>query len=144
MGKYQSPNDFHQDYQNTPFYMDMPYQPIITNTIYVEHLGRTITTLQAMERKGNKKLWHIDDSISNATSIGNILFYLSTNDLLRAVNIDSGEVLFETSIKPSIEFFNLDKMVQHDGYYLCADEQQGHLYMILGDSRQIFAFSVIQ
>jgi len=64
--------------------------------------------------------------------------------MLKAISASTGKLMYETTIEPPIEFFNVDRDVQHAGYYLCSDAENRVLYIILGDSRQLFAFSVAQ
>jgi outer membrane protein assembly factor BamB len=141
--KYSSVDGFRRDYPTVPFYQNLNFQPIIIGDDSILSLGDSLYTIRRENLTSNNLVWEIvNDAISNSTIINNTLFYISKDDKLKAIDVNTGELLYDASIQPSIEFFNLEKMTQHDGYFVCSDQANKFLYVILGDSRQLFAFSV--
>ncbi len=139
--KYSSVEGFRGDYPNVPFYPDLSYETIVIDGDAILHLGKIVYSLVRENMITHDTVWEIEsDLISNSTLINDTLFYISKDDRLKAINASTGEFLFETLIKPSIEFFNLERDSSHDGYYLCGDDKNRILFVILGDSRQLFAF----
>lgn len=145
IAEYSSVDSFRSDYPHVPFYADMNFQPIAIGEDRIFQLGNILYTFQRISTATNELAWEIErDSISNSTLLGDLLFYIAKDDKLKAINASTGKLLYETSIEPSIDFFNYQKDVQHAGYYLCSDTENRVLYIILGDSRQLFAFSLAE
>ena len=144
IAKYSSVVGFRGDYPHLPFFANVNFQPIILGNEAIFQLGDGLYTFERNSITTNDPVWEIEqDSISNSTLIGDQLFYVAKDDKLKAINASTGELLYETTIAPSIDFFNYEKKdVQHVGYYVCSDMENRVLYVILGDSRQLFAFSV--
>jgi len=143
IAEYSSVEGFRNDYPDVPFYTDLNFQPDIIGKDAIFALGDMTYSLSRENIIANYKVWEIEnDSISNPAIIENRLFYISQDDKLKMVDVDTGKMLFETGIQPSIDFFNLEKDSFHDGFYLCSDNEHRILYVILGDSRQLFAVSV--
>ena len=144
---YTSIDSFRAEYPNTPFYPSSSevFDPIILGEDVIRTEGSDQFSISRMHINRYKKGWEIEqDSISNPALIENVLFYISRDDRLKAVDVNTRELIFETTIQPSIGFFDMEKDSQHDGYYVCSDEEEKILYIILGDSRQLFAFTIIK
>jgi len=65
--------------------------------------------------------------------------WISPDDYIKIADKLTGNVLENIEITPSIKFFTSGSNKQHLGYYICSDDKAGMAYVILGDSRQIFA-----
>jgi len=145
IAKYSSVDAFRNGYSQVPFYVEMNFQPIALGEDAIFQLGNGLYTFQRITAATNDLVWEVKrDSISNLTLLGDLLFYIAKDDMLKAISASTGKLMYETTIEPPIEFFNVDRDVQHAGYYLCSDAENRVLYIILGDSRQLFAFSVAQ
>jgi len=143
IAKYASVDNFRNANPHVPFYPTENFQPLVIGEEAIIQVGDILYTFLRWNPSSDDRIWRVDDdAISNATLIGDLLFYVAKDDKLKAINVATGELVFETAIQPSFEFFNLAKDVQHDGYYVCSDDNYGRLYVILGDSRQLLAFSV--
>lgn len=141
--KYSSAEGFRRDYPTVPFYPDLNFEPIFIGKDSILSLGKILYTIRREYTAAGNLVWEIkDDSISNPTLILNTLFYISKDDKLKAINVNTGELLYDVSIQPSIQFLDMDRNSQQDGYYLCGDQEKNLLYVILGDSRQLFALLV--
>ncbi len=103
--------------------------------------GRVDGSVYALNRLSGRTLWKTDNVIvSNIaiSSIDHILYVLTRNGELWGVNTDTGEsnTLIEFSNVP----FKLYGESVTGGYELAYDDSLGNLYVLLGDSRQLFAF----
>lgn len=141
--EYSSVDSFRSNYPHVPFFADVTFQPVVLGEDAIFQFGKILYTFQRSKLTANNLVWEIAaDSISNATLIDDLFFYIAKDDKLKTISASTGELLYETSIEPSIDFFNYEKDVQHAGYYVCSDVKNRVLYVILGDSRQLFALSV--
>jgi outer membrane protein assembly factor BamB len=145
IAKYSSVDGFRGDYPHLPFFANVNFQPIILGNEAIFQWGDILYTLERKRITTSDPIWEIkQDSISNSALIGDQLFYVARDDKLKSINASTGELLYENTIEPSIDFFNYEKNVQHAGYFVCSDMENQVLYVILGDSRQLFAFSVAE
>ncbi len=144
---YASIDRFRTEYPNLPFFPSSsePFETIIIDEDVIRTQGEITFSISRLHIKPLIINWKIEnDSISNATIINNLLFYISRSDKFKAIDVNTGELLFETTIQPSIGFEKINSNSQHDGYYVCSDNEEKLLYVILGDSRQLFAFSLLE
>jgi hypothetical protein len=65
--------------------------------------------------------------------------WIANDGVIKIADKYNGNVVESINVDPGIDFFNPNVNVQYYGYYLCGDNQSNNLYIILGDSRQIFA-----
>jgi outer membrane protein assembly factor BamB len=143
--EYLSVDGFREIYSTIPFFPSSsePFESIIINDDVISTSGNISFSITRWHIDPFIRYWEIKDrSISNSTLISNKLLYISNEDKIIAVDVDSGEELFSEEIEPSIGFNDYQNNTQHDGYYVCSDDKRNLLFIILGDSRQLFAFSL--
>ena len=114
--------------------------PLFTDNLILVRTGRVIGTLLALNRTTGQTAWKTDNTIiSNIGywSAKNVLFALTESGQLLQINIESGEqsVLLNFSPEPFILYG--DAIV--GGYEIAIDESHKILFILLGDSRQLFA-----
>jgi hypothetical protein len=143
ISKHTQPLDFHSTYKKVPFYPDLPFGYAVSDDIFVEQRGNILYSGYVIDRLTNELLWHVDqDSISNFVILNNFVYWVSSDDQVKIANKHSGNLIETIKIAPSIEFFDANIAKQHAGYYLCGDNEMGFIYLILGDSRQLFAIEI--
>ncbi|MFH2102597.1 MAG: PQQ-binding-like beta-propeller repeat protein [Chloroflexota bacterium] len=129
---------WHRDLDDTltlaPLFLD--------DRIYLR-TGRTMGSIYAIDRTSGEVLWKTDDNIiSNmAYSPSDLLVFCLTRDgYLLAIDRDSGQefVLGEFSSVP----FIINGEDDVGGYELAFDDSTNMLFVLLGDSRQLFAFQM--
>lgn len=145
VSKYIQPTDFFTNYKNVPFYPDLPYGYIMSNDIFIQQRGDILYSGYVYESLTNKLLWQVEEaSISNFVVLKDYIYWVSSDDYIKIADKYSGDLIDTIKIVPSIAFFDPDSVKQNSGYYLCADSQSNSLYVILGDSRQIFALNLMK
>jgi len=115
--------------------------PLFTEDVIYLRSGRTMGSLYAVQRSTGNILWKTDNIvISNITiSPSKKLAYVLTRDgKLLGIDTDSGVIttLIEFSNGP----FALNGEDIVGGYELAYDQTTRSLFILLGDSRQLFAF----
>lgn len=115
--------------------------PLFTDDIVYLRSGETMGGVYAVQRSTGNILWKIDNIvISNiAVSPAKRLAYVLTQEgKLLGIDIDTGvsTTLIEFSNGP----FTLNGEEIVGGYELAYDQTTGSLFILLGDSRQLFAF----
>ena len=117
--------------------------PLFTKDFVFFRTGNTMGTVFAVNQSTGHILWQTDSNI-----ISNIV-YISKDDKVVLLTID-GRLLFinaqtgeqETRADFSNPPFILNGEQVVGGYELAYDESSGSVYLLLGDSRQLFAFKV--
>ncbi len=117
--------------------------PLITDDVIFLRTGRTVGVIQAIDRKTGNLLWQLDDDvISNVILLPelNSICALTRDGRIITIQIQSGasEILAIFSSVPFI--LNGEDVV--GGYELAYDQKANILYVLLGDSRQLFAFQL--
>ncbi len=139
--KFISVEDFRSRFPDIPFFPDFPYETVLYENLILEQLGNIAYSVYAIDSETRQTVWHVDDTIiSNIAVLGTTVFILSTNSSLELIDITNGELIESLPVLPKIDFYNIENNVQYSGYYLCADEEERLLYLILGDSRQLIAY----
>ncbi len=119
--------------------------------IFIEHRvfrgGETILDLEAVaiNRQSGDILWKTAGNvISNIAATNSLAFVVTDTDELQILNAKTGKLLETIQIDPSINFYELaeETNVQHEGYFLAVDQTNQLLYVLLGDSNQLFAFKI--
>lgn len=121
--------------------LELRMAPLFMEDVIYLRSGRTMGSIYAVQRSTGKILWKTDDIvISNITiSPAKKLAYALTRDgNLLGIDIDSGvtTTLIEFSNGP----FVLNGKDIVGGYELAYDQTTRSLFILLGDSRQLFAF----
>jgi outer membrane protein assembly factor BamB len=138
--KYLHASDFHSNYKDIPFFPNLPFGYAIGQNIYIEHRGNALYSGYVYDAATQKPLWEMErDSISNFLIFNDYVLWISPDDKIKIADQMSGKLLDTIAITPSIGFFDSDANKQAAGYYLCGDEKFGLIYVVLGDSHQLFA-----
>ena len=88
----------------------------------------------ALERETGKRLWEYPNTLGNVT-VGNSIVYVMTSDTqVVALDIKTGEQLGKIDFTP-----DLIQPRQYNKFYLSANDDGG-LLVYLGESNQLFAF----
>ena len=90
-------------------------------------------------------LWRTEEEnvISNVAASDNVAYFLTYDDELLMLDANTGDKLGVIHFEPSINFFEDMGASQHDGYRIAVDGENNLLYVILGDSNQMFAFEIL-
>jgi len=117
--------------------------PLFTNDFVFFRTGNTMGSVFAINQTAGQVLWQTDSNI-----VSNIVYFpsdekvivLTRDGKLLSINAQSGEQ--ETWAEFSNTPFILNGEEVVGGYELAYDENSRILYLLLGDSRQLFAFKV--
>ncbi len=140
ISKYLQASDFHSVYKDIYFFPDLPFGYAIGQNIYIEHRGNALYSGYVHDISSHELLWERQRaSISNFLIFNSYVLWISPEDKIKIADQISGEILETITITPSIDCFDNDANKQTAGYYLCGDTISGLVYVILGDSHQIFA-----
>lgn len=119
-------------------------QPVFTeNTIFLRS-GNGIGSIYAIERSTGNILWKTDDTFISDIAFSDkngLVYVINQNGEVWEINGSSGER------KPIIEFTNTPFQYNGPeanvgGYEIAYDNTEDILYVLLGDSTQLFAFKV--
>ena len=146
ISKYLQESTFNNDYGNINF---VPYLPFGNNNtisdVYIRQFGDILYSAAIYESSTDKLLWKSDTySISNFLFYEKSVIWISPDDKLIKADKTNGQVLDEIKISPSFSFFDNNPDKQHAGYYLCGDDKENLIYLLLGDSRQLFSISFLE
>lgn len=132
--------DFQKTYKNSKFIPVLPFGTISSDDKYLKQNGDVLYSLSVYEKFNDELIWNTTTyAISNFVLFNEYVLWLSPDDELILADFATGIVIEKASIVPSINFFDNNSDKQHAGYYLCADDKESLVYLILGDSRQLFA-----
>ena len=119
---------------------------IIENTIYFWKVGAVSTpasSILAVSRDSDQVLWKSEDNvISNVAATATRVYFVTYDDELQVLDGSTGDPIVALQIEPSINFFDREIDSVSDGYQLAVDPDKQLLYLILGDSNQMFAFRI--
>ena len=142
ISRYSQVSAFRSEYSDVPFYETLPFGVVVKDDIQIVQTGNGLYSADIYDRNSDTKLWQIDrDSISNFIVFNDHVLWIASNGVIKIADKYNGSVVESFNVDPSIDFFNTSVNVQYPGYYLCGDSQSNNLYVILGDSRQIFALN---
>lgn len=117
--------------------------PLFTEDQILLRTGRVKGTLLALGRNNGQVSWQTENTvISNIAfwTSKNIIFVLTEDGQLLRINSRNGAQSALLNLSPSPLILNGDSVV--GGYELDFDESSNTLFVLLGDSRQLFAFHV--
>jgi outer membrane protein assembly factor BamB len=123
---------------------ELTMQPVFTkNTIFLR-TARDIGSVYAIERSTGQILWKTDDTFISDIALldkKDLVYVINQNGEVWEINASSGER------KPIIEFTNAPFQIYGPdgtgrGYEIAFDNTEDILYVLLGDSAQLFAFMV--
>jgi outer membrane protein assembly factor BamB len=114
--------------------------PLFTENLIFVRTGRVKGTLLALDRATGQIFWKTDNTI--ISNIGywparNVLFAFTESGQLLQINMENGEQSVLLNFSPESFILNGDAVV--GGYELAFDESKNILFILLGDSRQLFA-----
>jgi outer membrane protein assembly factor BamB len=116
------------------------------NTIYfwkVDAVSTPASSILAVSRDSDQVLWKSEDNvISNVAATATRVYFVTYDDELQILDGSTGDLIVALQIEPSINFFDREIDSQRDGYQLAVDPDEQLLYLILGDSNQMFAFRI--
>ncbi len=117
-------------------------KPLFTDNYVIMRTGRAMGNAIVVDRKTGKMLFEKEGVISNVTYIpeSNQIVVLNEDGVVLSVDVQSGKEtkLVEFSNPPF--FLNGEEHV--GGYELAFDESLYYFYVLLGDSRQLYAFQM--
>jgi len=71
------------------------------------------------------------------------VFLITDSDELIILRAETGELIEKIRISPSIRFYDPTLDVDFDTYQLAADTENQLLYILLGNSNQLFSFRIL-
>ncbi|MFZ2097058.1 MAG: PQQ-binding-like beta-propeller repeat protein [Anaerolineales bacterium] len=113
--------------------------PIFTDQIIFVRSGKVIGTVYAIDRNNGQEIWKTTDNIiSNiALASSGYLYVLTRDGELLEINGTTGDASREAFFSNSP--FGLNGDIIAGGYELAYDNSLNIIYVLLGDSRQLFA-----
>ena len=117
-------------------------KPLFTDKYVIMKINRAMGTAIVVDRKTGKTLFEKEGVISNVVYLpeSNQIIVIDENGVVLSVDVQSGK---ETKL---VEFSNppffLNGGEHLGGYELAFDESLNLLYVLLGDSRQLYAFQM--
>lgn len=117
-------------------------KPLFTENYVIMRTGRVIGTAFVVDRKTGRMLFEKEGVISNVVYLpeSNQIVVMDENGFVLSVDVQSGnETKLVEFSKPPF-FLNGEEHV--GGYELAFDESLNLLYVLLGDSRQLYAFQM--
>jgi outer membrane protein assembly factor BamB len=120
-------------------------KPLFTDNTVFCRTGQIMGSVHAVNLQTGQVLWQTDSNI-----IGNVVFLQQDNQVimvtrdgkLAAVDVQSGKQTIWVEFLQSPFILNGETNEVVGGYELAYDENSKTLYLLLGDSRQLFAFRV--
>ena len=142
--------DVSQPFRSLPPGILAAYLPTITKDKIFYGAGKdAFSSGSAWQRQPYYDLlWKTEEEnvISNIAASDKVAYFLTYNDELLMLDVNTGERLGIIHFEPSINFFEnfeVSWSSQHRGYHLAVDDKNNLLYVILGDSNQMFAFQIL-
>ncbi len=97
----------------------------------------------AINRQTRDILWRTENNvISNVAATESLAFVITYEDELLIMDAKTGKLLERIQIEPSINFFVRETQPYTRVYQLAVDQATQTLYVLLGDSNQLFAFRI--
>ncbi len=118
-------------------------KPLFTEELIFLRTGRTLGYVLVVERQTGDIILHTDKNvISNVVYLpqNNRIVVLDENGVVVSIDVISGEQTQLVEFTNPPFFLNGEKNV--GGYELAFDESQNILFVLLGDSRQLYAFQL--
>ncbi len=103
------------------------------------------TEIKALDRQTSTVQWRADVAaqvISNLAATQTTVYCLTEDGRLVGLAAETGKVVASVQFEPS-PFITFDPKAPPGGYYVAVDKDEGLLYALLGDSAQLFAFSIV-
>lgn len=115
--------------------------PVFTDKVIFLKTGRLTGRLYSIGKATGKVLWRTDRNILGNVSVSDkYAFALTEDGKIIRISIETG------NIETLVEFDNLPFVLDGDewvtGYYVAFDQTTNMLFVNLGDSQQLFGFSV--
>jgi outer membrane protein assembly factor BamB len=119
--------------------------PVFTNNFVFLRTGLVVGTLFAIDRKTGQVIWRTENNVvSNAVILpdSNRVIFLTQYGKLLAADQNSGSQTLLADFSQTPLILNGDGIA--GGYELAFDKSNGILFVLLGDSRQLFAVKLQQ
>ncbi len=128
--------DVEQIFSQGPFFTD--------ETVFIRTVPDGSGRVYAIDRHSGEILWHTEKNVAsnNVAATNTIVYLLTEQGQLLGLDARSGELITSVEFQPNP--FLLRDSIGHLGYYVAVDEEAGLLYAVLGDSRQLFAFKIVE
>lgn len=119
--------------------------PVFTEDLIYLRSGRTMGSAYEVQSSTGEILWQTDDNVISNIVVSpakNLAYFLTRDGKLWGIDIDTGVIttLIEFSNGPFV--LNGEDIV--GGYELAYDPTTRTLFILLGDSRQLFAFKEVE
>ncbi len=141
-----SEQDIFETDLNSSHFWGLPYTPtFVGKRVFYrdEYRGRFFSEVFAFDLDSGNFLWETSKNvISNVAATENLAFVITHEDKLQILNAGTGKILETNQIEPSLDFFNEDLDSERRIYQLAVDQTHQILYVLLGDSNQLFAFKI--
>jgi outer membrane protein assembly factor BamB len=111
--------------------------------VFTRDVGMDFSAALALDRQSGHILWRTADYvISNIAATESLAFVITYEDELQILDARTGKLLENIQIEPSINFFDAETQRYERIYQLAVDQTHQMLYVLLGDSNQLFAFRI--
>lgn len=145
VSKHKQESSFYNEYEDVHFVPNLPFGNAARGEFYIRQFGDILYSAAAYTNSTDKPLWESETySISNFLLYQNYVLWVSPDDKIIKADKTNGQVLDEIEITPSFIFFDNNPDKQHAGYYICGDDKENLIYLLLGDSRQLISISVLE
>lgn len=117
--------------------------PIFLEDRILVRTGKTLGSIYTLDRFTGETLWKTDDNIISSIAYSPLtkkVYALTREGQLLAIDIFSGKQSIITEFSNTPFVLNGEENV--GGYEIAFDDSTQNLYVLLGDSRQLFAFKV--
>lgn len=117
-------------------------KPLFADNYVIMRTGRAKGTAIVVDRKTGKMLFEKEGAISNVVYLpeSNQIVVIDENGVVLSVDLQNGKEIKLVEFSNPPFFLNGEEHV--GGYELAFDESLNHLYVLLGDSRQLYAFQM--
>ncbi len=119
--------------------------PVFTaDVILIRTRRHGLGSVYAIDRRTGSILWRTkEDIISNLAATDSIVYALTLDGKLLGLNLHTGEEVASVKFDPSPFAINEPGTPVVGGYHVAADNDEGLVYVTLGDSAQLFAFRIV-
>ncbi len=119
--------------------------PVFTDDIIFIRTERGLGSIFAIGRHTGNILWKTERNvISNVVAKETTVYYLTWDGKLIGLDARTGEQESSITFKPNPFILNGPNNPVVGGYHVAVDEEEGVLYAVLGDSKQLFAFEIVE
>lgn len=111
--------------------------------VFVRENSQFFSKAFAFNRENQNVEWQTADNvISNVVATEKLAFVITYENELRILDAKTGKLVEKIQIEPSINYFSEEIDSESRVYQLAIDQTTQTLYVLLGDSNQLFAFRI--